>query len=255
MIFRVVRGGRAFGLRPKVALRSWVGCAEQTHCVGLLGARQGLLCQTKPIPRGRQGRDGLTTGAQRIVRNKANCRGTGNREPEGELCQTKPNVGGMGYLEKSEHRVWGGSTTQRIVRNKANLRRNTKPRRPRHGGSAERAKQSQFRGRGPWDCGLRIEGRRAFWCVCNGRQEWPCETKPIAKGGWWHSPRYERGLACETKPICGTLRTEEPTMQPLPPGCAKQSQFPGPRLPPTPPIRACPRFDRGSRAGLLGLSS
>jgi len=69
---------------------------------------------------------------------------TALRRQQGLSCETKPNLGGMGPLGKSERRVRGGSTTEWSVRNKANLRKKTRPRRPRHGHMAGCAKQSQL---------------------------------------------------------------------------------------------------------------
>jgi len=76
----------------------------------------------------------------------------GIRGPRGGLCETKPNLGGMGYLGEGTSRAgWFGD-------------------------AAESAKQSQFGGRGPGnaECGMRGRGRGS------GTKRW----RRSAEGGW-----------------------------------------------------------------------
>ena len=113
---------------------------------------RGRVCETKPISERRQGRDGLATGtppgvttSEAAVRNKANCQETGSRQSDDGSCKTKPNLGGMGHLGKSECRGRGGSAGEWSVRNKANS--SWAWRETPYGvttNRAGRAKQSQF---------------------------------------------------------------------------------------------------------------
>ena len=57
-----------------------------------------------------------------LLRNKANRLETGGNPPHDEACQTKPNLGGTGYLGKNERCQRGGVADERSVRNKANCR-------------------------------------------------------------------------------------------------------------------------------------
>jgi len=105
--------------------------------------------QTRPIVRnkanswtGGPGGPGASCETKPICREQP----AGKRKPRGGLRQTKPNLGRMGYLGKHLRGVRDGCMTEPAVRNKANLRRKTKPRRPRHTRTACCAKQSQLAG-------------------------------------------------------------------------------------------------------------
>jgi hypothetical protein len=97
----------------------------------------------------------------------------------------------------------GGSDAGRqchAVRNKANFRKKTRPRRPRYGGVSRRhyerdrhAKQSQFWGGG--FAGQPGASGGAYPTVRNKAN--------LQRPRW---PRHARGWSCETKPIAGSPR-------------------------------------------------
>jgi hypothetical protein len=94
--------------------------------------------------------------------------GSGPTALGGQLCETKPNLGGLGHVGEGDHRVRDGFTGKWNARNEPNLARLGRARPP----ASERCETKPISGdagrdeaRGPWD-----EGQT-------------CETNPIARSG------------------------------------------------------------------------
>jgi hypothetical protein len=81
----------------------------------------------------------------------------------GPVCETKPNMGEIGHLEKKEHRVRVGSAGEQSVQNKANV--------------GNRDQRKVLYGKGVMFDSV----------MMRNKANWPCR----ANGG--HSPPYQAG--------------------------------------------------------------
>jgi len=179
-------------------------CAEQSQSVNLPFGNRRRLCETKPIPCARQGRDGLTTN-EAAVQNKA-------KPGRDRTSGGKANV-----------TCGAGPTGEGIVRNKANLLGD----RPETRGTAwaTARNKANFRGRGSPQHNL---GRARTLALPRGTkpiggaaqpevEEPGCETKPtpgLAERGW-------RGRRAKQSQFLEVGRWRRGSC------CAEQSQFAG----------------------------